>query len=113
MDLWSKGLGRLVLQIRLSERSEMVPQKERLAMRGTMGAPTFWDYAVNLQEDDVLDFVHLLKQPAPVRFLTGGSKRAVILRTALSGAILFAWYSLRRFLGAGPSLPTGTQEKNG
>ena len=113
MDLWSKGLGRLVLQIRLSERSEMVAEKERLAMRGTMGAPTFWDYAVNLQEDDVLEFVQLLKQPAPVRFLTNGSRRKAILRTALSGAMLFAWYSLRRFLGGGPALSTETQEKDG
>ena len=31
----------------------------------------------------------------------------------ISGAILFAWYSLRRLLGGGPAIPTGTQEKDG
>jgi hypothetical protein len=102
MILWSKGLGKLVLNMRLSERSSTEDQGEKLVIGGTMGPPTHWDYAVNMNEEDVLDFVDLLKQPAPVRFVVEGERRGALIWTALTSGIVFAWNTSRCFLGLEP-----------
>ena len=99
MILWSKGLGKLVLSMRLSERSGMGVRGEHIVIDGTMGAPTFWDYAVNLGEDDVVDFIGLLNQPMPVRLLVTTPKRFSILWGALLGIGFFVRRTLYRFLG--------------
>jgi hypothetical protein len=99
MILWSKGLGRLVLSMRLSERSGMGVRDEKLVIDGTMGSPTFWDYAVNLAEGDVVDFIGLLNQPMPVRLLVTTPKRMSILRASLVGIGCFVVRTLYRFLG--------------
>jgi hypothetical protein len=99
MILWSKGLGKLVLSMRLSERSGMGVRDEHVVIDGTMGSPTFWDYAVNLAEDDVVDFIGLLNQPMPVRLLVTTPKRSSILRAALVGIGCFVRRTLYRFLG--------------
>jgi hypothetical protein len=74
-------------------------REERIVVDGTMGAPTFWDYAVNLDETDVVDFIDLLKQPMPVRFLVSTPKRRSILWASLSGIGCFVRRTLFRFLG--------------
>lgn len=102
MILWSKGLGKLVLNMRLSERSSTDAKDEQLVIDGTMGAPTHWDYAVKMSEEDVLDFVELLKQPAPVRFVVEGERRGALIRTALLSGVVFAWNTARCFLGLVP-----------
>lgn len=99
MILWSKGLGKLVLSMRLSERSGMGVREGQLVIDGTMGAPTFWDYAVNLSERDVVDFIQLLNQPMPVRLLVKTPKRMSILRAALIGIGCFVRRTLFRFMG--------------
>ena len=99
MVLWSKGLGKLVLKLSLSERSGMSDRDGDLAIEGTMGPPTFWDYAVTLQEKDVVDFIGLLQKPAPVRFLVAAPKRWAILKAALVGALSFLWRTLYRLFG--------------
>jgi len=108
MVLWSKGLGKLVLKLRLSERSGMSDRDGNLAIEGTMGPPTFWNYAVTLQEKDVVDFIELLQKPAPVRFLVAAPKRWTILKAALAGALSFLWRTLYRlFGGAGGASSAG------
>jgi hypothetical protein len=84
-----------VLELRLSERDAMVVQDARLVMKGTMGKPTFWDWSVELDEQDVVDFVVLLSRPEVVRFLVDDPRRWQLLRTAARGAVLFAWHSAR------------------
>ena len=99
MILWSKGLGKLVLNMRLCERSGMTGRGDRVVIDGTMGPPTFWDYSVDLDERDVVDFIGLLKNPMPVRFLVSTPKRWSILTAALAGIGCFAWRTLILFLG--------------
>jgi hypothetical protein len=99
MILWSKGLGKLVLNLRLSERSGTSARGETFVVDGTMGPPTFWNYAVTLNEEDVVDFISLLRQPAPTRFLVATPKRWAILETALAGLAFFLWRTLYRFFG--------------
>lgn len=91
MDLWSKGLGRLVLAVRLSERNEMSTEGDRVVVRGTMGAPVYWGYAVTLREADITDLIALLKQPAAVGFVLSSRRRWNILASALHAGLVFAW----------------------
>jgi hypothetical protein len=103
MILWSKGLGKLVLRMSLAERTSTSAKDGNLVLDGTMGPPTHWDYSVSMSEADVLDFVELLKQPAPVRFVTEAEAPGVLVRTALFSGIVFAWNTIRCFLGLVPS----------
>jgi hypothetical protein len=102
MILWSKGLGKLVLNMKLAERSSTEDRDGHLIIDGTMGPPTHWDYAVTMREGDVLDFIDLLKQPAPVRFLIEGEKPGAVVRTAFLSGVVFGWNTLRCFLGSAP-----------
>jgi hypothetical protein len=97
--LWSKGLGKLVLSLRLSERSGARSRDEGFVIDGTMGPPTFWGYAVTLNEKDVIDFIALLRQPVPTRFLVATEKRGAILATALAGVTFFLGRTLYRLFG--------------
>lgn len=110
MILWSKGLGKLVLRMSLAERSATRDRDGILVIDGTMGAPTHWDYAVNMDEADVLDFVELLKQPAPVRFVTEAQAPGRLVWTALISGVMFAWNTVRCFLGVAPRSPAESAE---
>jgi hypothetical protein len=91
----------MVLGIRLSERSQMEAEGEQAVLLGTMGEPVYWDYAVRLEEKDVVDFLDLLKKPEAVRFLVTSRQRWTLLRSALVAAFAFAGAMAKRFL-AGP-----------
>jgi hypothetical protein len=110
MILWSKGLGKLVLNMRLAERSSTQGRDGNLVVGGTMGPPTHWDYSVKMAEDDVLDFVDLLKQPAPVRFLIEGDDPGAVVRTAFRSGIAFGWNTVRCFLGIAPRTEAAPQD---
>jgi hypothetical protein len=89
----------------LAERSSTNNKDGKLVINGTMGAPTHWDYSVTMKENDVLDFVDLLKQPAPVRFVVDAESTGRLVRTALTSGIIFAWNTARCFLGMLPAPP--------
>jgi hypothetical protein len=103
MDLWSKGLGKRVLNLRLREREALVERDGKLEIDGVMGAPVFWDYRVSLGERDVLDFLDFLKGPVPVQYLVGAERRWTILATAAAGAMLFLRRTLLLLLGGRPA----------
>jgi hypothetical protein len=103
MILWSKGLGKLVLRMRLEERSSTRGRDGNLVIAGTMGPPTHWDYSVSMSEADVLEFVELLNQPASVRFVTEADAPGRLVRTALMSGVVFVWHTVRCFLGMAPS----------
>jgi len=113
MDLWSKGLGRLVLTIRLEERQEMRSEDAKLVMNGTMGKPTFWDWSVDLDETDVVDFLVFLKRPAPIRFMVENERRWAMLRAALQGAVVFGWRSVRYLVFGPPREPLPSRSGQG
>ena len=107
MILWSKGLGKLVLRMSLAERSSAGVSDGKLVIDGTMGPPTHWDYSVKMKEDDVLDFVELLKQPAPVRYVVEEDSIGRLIRTALLSGLVFAWNTIRCFLRMAPASAPG------
>ncbi|MCP4004147.1 MAG: hypothetical protein GY725_08135 [bacterium] len=98
MELWSKGLGRMVLEVRLSDRNEMRSETEGVVVHGTMGPPVYWGYAVTLGGGDVVDFIALLEQPAAVSFLVKSRQRWNILGSALLSMLVFAGAFARRLL---------------
>lgn len=102
MILWSKGLGKLVLRMSLAERSSASHHEGKLVIDGTMGAPTHWDYAVKMNEGDVLDFVELLKQPASIHFAVESGATGRLVTTALKSGVVFAINTTRCFLGIAP-----------
>jgi hypothetical protein len=90
MDLWSKGLGRRVLSLSLAERQALETRDTEFVMSGVMHAPTFWDYEVTLDRQDVVEFLELLQRPDVVRFVAVDEQRTAILRTAVTSAAVFA-----------------------
>lgn len=90
MDLWSKGLGRRVLSLSLAERDALGTRDDELIISGVMHAPTFWDYEVTLDRQDVVEFLDLLQRPDVVRFVGVDDQRGPMLRTAMGSAAVFA-----------------------
>jgi hypothetical protein len=89
-----------------------------------MGEPTYWDFAVTIGEDDVVDFIRLLERPVPLRFLVAADRRWALLRAALAGGVVFAFRTLGCLAtgggrsrgapdGAGPSVDAAAQESGG
>jgi len=95
MDLWSKGLGRRVLSMTLGERDLLADSGGYLVIEGVMHAPTYWDFQVTLEEDDVVEFLELLKHPDALRFLVTDPARGRIFGTAATSAVIFLWRTLR------------------
>jgi hypothetical protein len=107
MDLWSKGLGRRVLSMTLGERETLAVTEGYLVMEGIMHAPTYWDYQVSLEEDDIVEFLELLQKPDSLRFLATNEGRGRIYRTAAVSAVIFLWRTVRLALTGSPGGATG------
>jgi hypothetical protein len=95
MDLWSKGLGRRVLSLTLGERELLAEKDDYLVIEGVMHAPTYWDYQVSLEEDDIVEFLELLQKPDSLRFLATTEGKGEIYRTAAISALVFLWRTVR------------------
>lgn len=102
MELWSKGLGKRVLGLGLGERTSVAEIDDQLAIGGTMHAPTYWDYSVDLDGGDVVEFIGLLENPETVRFLANDKSLPRFLRTALAGSAVFLARTVQMAL-SGPS----------
>ena len=105
MDLWSKGLGRRVLSMTLGERERLAAVGDCMVIEGTMHAPTYWEYQVSLDEDDIVEFLELLNQPDSLRFLAANTERRRIVTTAATSALVFAGRTLRLAVTGAPGGP--------
>ena len=102
MDLWSRGLGKRVLSLSLAENESLDASDGALVIKGVMRAPTFWDYEVTLDEDDLVEFLELLQRRESLRLLSTGGRRRAFLRAALPAAAAFAMRTLRLLLRRAP-----------
>lgn len=84
-----------MLSLSLAENDSLAASDGSLVIRGVMRAPTHWDYAVTLDEEDLVQFVGLLQRPETLRFLGTGRRRMPFLRAAFPAAIVFALRTLR------------------
>lgn len=88
-----------MLSLSLAENDSLAVSDGSLVIRGVMSAPTHWDYAVTLDEEDLLQFVGLLQRPETLRFLSADRRRTAFFRTAFPAAIVFALRTLRLLVG--------------
>ncbi|HKZ51518.1 MAG TPA: hypothetical protein VJ256_07155 [Dehalococcoidia bacterium] len=95
MKLWSKGLGRRTLVIRLGE-AQIVREKGELLLRGVIKEPVWWDYAITMTEEDVMDFFKVAVNRTAVGYLVNNKKagRLFIRITIDLLKMLFLWISL-------------------
>jgi len=89
VDLWSKGLGKRVLSLSLAEHDSVTQHDDLLSIDGVMHAPSYWDYAVTLDEDDIVEFLGLLQQREALRFLASGGRGRAFMRAAVPSAVVF------------------------
>ncbi len=108
MDLWSKGLGKRVLSLALSEHESIDIVDDELVIEGVMHAPTYWDYAVTLDRQDITEFLDLLQRPESVRFVFEDENRNHVLKIALTSALAFATQTLRMLVVGPPTSEPAT-----
>lgn len=102
MDLWSKGLGKRVLSLALTERDSIVIDEDQLVIEGVMHAPTYWSYAVTLDRQDITEFLDLLQRPEAVRFVFEDEQRNQLLSAALRNAVVFTGRTLAMLITGPP-----------
>lgn len=106
MDLWSKGLGRRVLSLSLTEREAVEVGDDEFVISGVMHAPTFWDYRVTFDRRDVVEFLDLMQRPDVVRLISVDEARGRIVRTALGSVVVFVLRTLGLLVrGSRPARP--------
>lgn len=98
MDLWSKGLGKRVLSLSLAEHDSVTEREGLLSIDGVMHAPTYWDYAVTLDEDDIVEFLGLLQQREALRFVATDGRGRAFMRAAIPSAVVFIARTVRLLL---------------
>lgn len=100
MDLWSKGLGKRVLNLKLNERTQTDMADSKMVITGVMGPPVYWDYTVKMTARDITEFLEMLtKGDAPTTFIGRSAARWRIIGTAVSSLAVFTTLTVLRFLG--------------
>lgn len=67
MIVWSRGLGKLRLPLKLADATLHV-EPDLLTMEGEI-EPVCWRYAIRLESQDLADFLNILARPETARFL--------------------------------------------
>ena len=75
MIVWSKGLGKMTLEMEL-EAAKLRVEDKYLAMDGMIES-VCWNYSIKLSPNDLRDFLKLLADPKTVRFLA--EKKGLLL----------------------------------
>jgi hypothetical protein len=97
MEFWSKGLGKRTIALYLS-KSESIKSGETLYLKGQMEAPVSWEYIMPMNEDDIVDFFALLKDPAVADYLYSSPNRWRLYRGLVAGGISLGWVILTSLL---------------
>ncbi|MDD5175022.1 MAG: hypothetical protein PHQ05_01185 [Sterolibacterium sp.] len=85
MIVWSKGLGKMTLEMEL-EAAKLRVDDKYLAMDGTIES-VCWNYTIRLYPNDLRDFLMHLANPKTVRFLAE-QQRGVLLPFVLNLLVL-------------------------
>ena len=115
MDLWSKGLGKRVLSMNLEEYEEVTREEEGIMVKGTMGAPVFWEYKVSMNEADFTGFFQLLvKGNQAVDFIIHSPRRwQIYYRVVKNVATFLLLTALALVKSLLPGRKTAAPEKAG
>jgi len=105
MQFWSKGLGKKTIELFLS-KGEALAGDDLFYLKGQMEAPVSWEYIMPLRDDDLVDFLALLREPALARYVHAAPGRWKLYIGMLAGglhlAALIVGALLRQALGRGP-----------
>ena len=106
MDVWSKGLGTRTLNLRLEDTVTEILDDGSLRIKGVMGSPEYWNFAITMSEDDLIDFFKLVnKTPDCVDFLVHSKERWNIYYSLIKGALRFIITTLKGlFIGFSPKI---------
>jgi hypothetical protein len=89
MNVWSKGLGRKTIDLRLSA-GEALNGGDQLYVKGQMEAPVSWEYVMSLRADDLAEFFELLRDPALIDFVYGSPECWRLIRGMVIGGLQLA-----------------------
>lgn len=107
MWLWSKGLGRLVLPMDVG-KAELEVDGDRLVAKGWVIAPkVYWDYALSLEEKDLLHIMGLLADRRVTAYLVregGLGFLGVFAKRALRFGLSYLWAELKKLARWGRGL---------
>jgi hypothetical protein len=90
MDVWSRGLGNRTLNLRLEETTTEILEDGSLKIKGIMGPPVYWNFAITMKKEDIVDFFKLVNRtPDCVDFLVHSKNRWSIYYTMIKGTSKF------------------------
>lgn len=104
MWLWSKGLGRLILPMDIG-KADLQVEGGALVVKGVIRAPKiYWDYALSLEEKDLLDCMGLLTDRRVMAYLVreaGFGFVGVLAKVAVRFGLSYLWAELKKVVRRG------------
>lgn len=89
MKFWSKGLGKLTVDLHLN-KGTTVRSSGMLYLSGQMEAPVDWEYIMPLDEEDIVDFMALLRDPSLADYVATHPRKWQIYGGMIVGGLQLA-----------------------
>lgn len=97
MKFWSTGTGENTLSLPLGDA--VASTKDNLLIfKGKMGAPVFWEYNINLSDEDFVSFFLLAKNPNTVEFMLNSKNRIRVFFSIAMSSVRFTLMTIPRLL---------------
>lgn len=97
MNFWSTGTGQSTLSLPLGDA--VASTKDNLLIfKGKMGAPVFWEYNINLSDEDFISFFLLAKNPNTVEFMLNSKNRIRVFFSIAMSSVKFTFMTIPRLL---------------
>ncbi len=97
MNFWSTGTGENTLSLPLGDA--VASTKDNLLIfKGKMGAPVFWEYNINLSDEDFISFFLLAKNPNTVEFMLNSPNRIRVFFSIAMSSVKFTLMTIPRLL---------------
>ena len=97
MNFWSTGTGQSTLSLPLGD-AEASTKDNLLIFKGKMGAPVFWDYTINLSDEDFISFFLLAKNHNTVEFMLNSKNRFRVFFSIAMSSVKFTLMTIPRLL---------------
>ena len=67
MRVWSKGLGKMTLDMDLGSTTPSV-ERDKLVLSGKIGPPVHWDFWIKIEPDDMSNMIRIAMKKPSFRF---------------------------------------------
>lgn len=96
MDVWSRGLGNRTLNLRLQNVNLEILEDGSLRIKGVMGPPVFWNFAVTMRKEDIAEFMNLInKTPDCVDFIVHSKEKYRIYSKMIRVVLSFIFNAVK------------------